>query len=39
MDQNLFERGLEKRKATLGAEYVEKTWRPPMISPAPSRKP
>ena len=24
MDQNLFERGLEKRKATLGADYVEK---------------
>lgn len=23
-DQDLFERGLEKRKATLGAEYVEK---------------
>jgi 4-carboxymuconolactone decarboxylase len=24
MEQNLFELGLEKRKATLGAEYVEK---------------
>ena len=24
MDNNLFEKGLEKRKATLGAEYVEK---------------
>ena len=24
MDQNLFELGLEKRKATLGADYVEK---------------
>ena len=25
MNENLFEIGLEKRKATLGAEYVEKT--------------
>ena len=24
MDNDLFEKGLEKRKATLGAEYVEK---------------
>ena len=24
MDQDLFEKGLAKRKATLGAEYVEK---------------
>ena len=24
MDNDLFERGLEQRKATLGAEYVEK---------------
>ena len=25
MDDKLFEKGLAKRKATLGAEYVEKT--------------
>ena len=24
MDEELFKKGLEKRKATLGAEYVEK---------------
>ena len=24
MDEKLFEKGLEKRKATLGKEYVEK---------------
>ena len=37
-DEELFTKGLEKCKGTLGAEYVEKFWRPLMISPAPFRK-
>ena len=38
MDNDLFEKGLAQRKATLGAEHVEKTWRPPMTLPVLSRK-
>ena len=31
MDEELFKKGLEKRKATLGAEYVEKILKKQMI--------
>ena len=27
MDEELFKKGLEKRKATLGSEYVQKKFR------------
>lgn len=39
MDEEMFEKGLAKRKATLGADYVDKTRQPLTISPAPSRRP
>ena len=39
MDKTRFELGLTKRKATLGAEYVEKTYRQPMILTVRFKKP
>jgi 4-carboxymuconolactone decarboxylase len=39
MDKTLFEKGLEKRKATLGAEYVEKNLAAADDLPGRFRKP
>ena len=37
-DEDLFLKGLEQRKATLGDDYVEKTSLPQMNSPAPFKR-
>ncbi len=37
-DEELFLKGLEQRKSTLGAEYVEKTLRRQMTLRVPSKK-
>ena len=37
-DEDLFLKGLEQRKSTLGADYVKKVWMTLMISPAPSKR-
>ena len=38
MDNDLFEKGLEMRKGTLGAEYVEGIWPRRMTLPARFRR-
>jgi 4-carboxymuconolactone decarboxylase len=38
-DEDLFLKGLEQRKATLGADYVEGNLAAPMTSPAPFKRP
>ena len=37
-DEDLFLKGLEQRKSTLGADYVEKTLPLPMSLPAPFKR-
>ena len=38
-DEDLFEKGLAQRKATMGADFVEKIWPAPTTSPARGKKP